>query len=442
MRRRPLHPGTDNESPKNIYLKAKSPTIEKMSRNNQRSNVEINRSASESSLISEDEEIDVEKISSDDADDIDNSSLVRPAASLTKQRPLIDKTKVPLKPNSSLHSSPKSPSTSTSIYPDLSVYQHSTTTRSIQISSAQGYARVSTVRRRHTSFSDLSSDEPSPSTSQTKQILHQYCSPQKENLCSDSSSVDVSDSPNWIRTLLALLFISFGFYFVYITFLQSGRPDFTEVPFGSNTHKIISQEIRAIFRGQPKRTWNNFEGQQRRIFREGNSSSEPGVVLIGGHPQTVHCLVHLNAERLQKAFKAALVSPHDSHLILRGKEFKRMNSLDAKILLKEKIDNHLEFGGKVVVVYDVDLIPPQATLLLHGLADHENAPFKDVFYFLTVSREYELSALTEMKAMEKLLLNDFDQQLSQVLGTDATKALLARIANTIVLVIPENIDGC
>ena len=91
----------------------------------------------------------------------------------------------------------------------------------------------------------------------------------------------------------------------------------------------------------------------------------------------------------------------------------------------------------IVVIFDVDLIPAEATLLLHAFADHENAPYKRAFFFLTVSREYQAApaaSSAQQREIERRIGADLDAHLSQTLGGDATKALMARIGNSVVFV--------
>ena len=100
-------------------------------------------------------------------------------------------------------------------------------------------------------------------------------------------------------------------------------------------------------------------------------------------------------------------------------------------------------GGKVVVIFDADLIPAEAAILLHGFADHENAPFKEAFFFLAVEGDFRPTTSTsedDLKAMEKRVNRDLTDKLSRTLGIDATLALMARIGNSVVVVAPEDSD--
>ena len=128
-------------------------------------------------------------------------------------------------------------------------------------------------------------------------------------------------------------------------------------------------------------------------------------------------------------------------------QFRSADVFAAKQFVDESVRRHLdraEARGKIVVIFDVDLLPPEATLLLHGFADHENSPFKDAFLFLTLSRRYDLAPASDeaaQKEVERRAARDLDDALSSTLGLDATKALMARIANNVVVLASESQAG-
>ena len=106
------------------------------------------------------------------------------------------------------------------------------------------------------------------------------------------------------------------------------------------------------------------------------------------------------------------------------------------------IRRHLgEERGKVVVIHDVDLIPAQAAILLHGFADDQFAPFKDAFFFLTIHRQdYSATAFSneaDLKDAEKRVTRDLTETWSRGLGVDATTALINRVGKSVVIVAPE-----
>jgi len=257
----------------------------------------------------------------------------------------------------------------------------------------------------------------------------------RESLPSNKHIDDVENSGSSLKIVLWIFLTLLVSVCVWFGSQQNNRDGLVHGDQLSQAFAQFGSKLKTSFPNQTKRTLQSFHGPLRRVLGDGPESTEPAVLLIAGDPRTVRCLVAKAARDLR--FVTNSSSPSNP-LILEGTQIRSRDAWSAKTLIDSAIRHHLDSDAEgIVVIFDVDLIPAGATLLLHAFADHENAPYKQAFFFLTVSREYQTATAAssaQQRETERRIVADLDASLSRILGGDATKALMARIGNSVVYV--------
>lgn len=104
----------------------------------------------------------------------------------------------------------------------------------------------------------------------------------------------------------------------------------------------------------------------------------------------------------------------------------RVGAGEQKLFLDNWLNEKLNNGHSAVILNHLEVLSPEAALLLHGYCDGDNAPYKHAMLVLGL---YFDRRMDSPQAAESALRNLWLPQLSE----DKVGALLSRVANNIVL---------
>jgi hypothetical protein len=181
------------------------------------------------------------------------------------------------------------------------------------------------------------------------------------------------------------------------------------------------------FPKQDQRFWRTIKASAKHIFDSGEPGY-PAVVLMVGHKQ--------DSELTTKMAKAVAVEFENSarggrtdsvsDFTLDLAETTTSDSYAQKLSLDEWLKEEFDSGLNAVVLNHLELLQPQAALLLHGYCDGDNAPYKHAMMVLVLHLDKQVDS---PRAAETAL-----RDLWSSLTEDKLGALLTRIANNIVVV--------
>ncbi|XP_067662415.1 torsin-1A-interacting protein 1-like [Haliotis asinina] len=224
----------------------------------------------------------------------------------------------------------------------------------------------------------------------------------------------------WIGLLVTLLI--FGFLYS-----KSHRKPPSRSPSFQDFVSTVD-DLRSSFKSQDKRTWKTIKSSVKHILNA-TDPEYPAVVLFAvqkDHPMTASCL----ARRVASLFNHLTSSVEDDGYV----DASLLNHLEARHQ-KESLDDKIRANfksGRSVVIDHLEGLSPSASLLLHGICDNDNAPFKDVFIGIVFYVDRELNVRDVDIELEKYFKSELD--------VDKIGALLTRINNNAVVVRKEEGD--
>ncbi|XP_076067619.1 torsin-1A-interacting protein 2-like [Oratosquilla oratoria] len=177
---------------------------------------------------------------------------------------------------------------------------------------------------------------------------------------------------------------------------------------------------------QTKHFWTQMMGEIRAILAP--NPEYPTVILFivpKGAEKTATCLIQKVSYAVKTAFEDLKAVSFDVRTHLKNSTWLKY---EMDMALKELDRSH------VATIYNLELIPGNAAMMLHAYCDHENAPFKQVVILLTleVDKSYE-----EIEAsLDSTVSTVLNHVWATELETKDIAALLSRIGNAPVVVQP------
>ncbi|XP_071096430.1 torsin-1A-interacting protein 1-like [Haliotis cracherodii] len=187
-------------------------------------------------------------------------------------------------------------------------------------------------------------------------------------------------------------------------------------------------DLRMSFKSQDKRTWKTIKSSVKHILNA-TDPEYPAVVLFAVQKDQ-HAAASCLARRVASLFNHLTSSVQDDGYM----DARLLNHLDARVQ-KENLDDKIRANfktGRSVVIDHLEGLSPTASLLLHGICDNDNAPFKDVFIGIVFHVDRELNVREVDLELEKYFKSELDP--------DKIGALLTRINNNAVVVRKEEGD--
>ncbi|XP_042878228.1 uncharacterized protein LOC122257188 isoform X2 [Penaeus japonicus] len=180
---------------------------------------------------------------------------------------------------------------------------------------------------------------------------------------------------------------------------------------------------------QPKKVWVQIIGQLYSIMVD--APLRPAVIMVVV-PEDMRresmCFVQHVAESVAGAFEDS------SYLFYDAKRDSHLDPFTMKLILDDKL--HQLQNSHVAVINNIEAIPGNASMILHGYCDNDNAPYKQSLIFLMLNIPINYATLQEEK-LDKLV----DEYLLKLWGTQLqlkdVSALVARVASIPVLVQHE-----
>lgn len=245
---------------------------------------------------------------------------------------------------------------------------------------------------------------------------------------------DTDSKNSWlfvmIFIILALVSLLFGL-FMYPRELASSQEKRTVPPFEKFLQEM--KQLQSNLPSQNKRLWLTVKASVKHILNE-TSSEYPSIILMASQSKDSHtarCIANQIAAIYQSANE--LSTPPATTDV---DSIKDLQSDLQKKKLDDALDSALGSSNcKSVVVDNLQLLSPEAALILHKYCDNDNAPYKDILMILLLYVDPATQA--ESSGKVENYLKDLWHQ-----GLDADKvgALMSRVANNVVLVSHENIS--
>lgn len=296
-------------------------------------------------------------------------------------------------------------------------------------SSAETYKHTSRVNTSTSSDTDSPGGVMDRSTSKSPTLY-----PSLEEFQDFNESANSNEDKKSRKTFGCLLvtLVIIVIIYVYMSSNESveplNQPDDSVPPFHKFTEHISSLE--QVLPNQNKRLWRTVKASAKHVLHD-TDSDYPAVILMASPTKHAH-IAKCIAKKIAENFERSLgISPVTS-LADVGK----IKDFDPPVQ-KKKLDEHLfsafsEDQRKSFVIDNLQLLHPEAALILHGYCDNDNAPYKDVMMVLVmyVDGVVDYSSASVEGYLEQLW--------SQGLEVDKVKALLSRVANNIVTVEMED----
>ncbi|XP_059142826.1 torsin-1A-interacting protein 1-like [Physella acuta] len=202
------------------------------------------------------------------------------------------------------------------------------------------------------------------------------------------------------------------------------------LPFEKFIHDM--KQLQSNLPSQNDRLWRTIKASVKHILNE-TSSEYPSIILMASQSKdssTARCVANQIAAIFQSVNK--LNTPPS---ITDINSIKDLGSDLQKKNLDDALDSALGSSKyKSVVVDNLQLLSPEAALILHKYCDNDNAPYKDILMILLLYVDPASQAESAHK-VENYLKDLWHQ------GLDADKvgALMSRVANNVVLVSHEDV---
>ncbi|GFQ79198.1 hypothetical protein TNCT_250961 [Trichonephila clavata] len=184
-------------------------------------------------------------------------------------------------------------------------------------------------------------------------------------------------------------------------------------------------KLKAEFGEQPIMSFRIIHSALKKVS-ESESKAPAIIVLLAANGSETVCN--------KFAHKLNHLLPYSRHVQISGVEYK---SSDTN-LSKKEIDDSLKAlkADKLnsVLVEDLDHIPGEVALIFHTYWDHENAPYKQAVYIMTVAYGKVIDKNAEPKVWDKALHDHLFVAWSDI-GVDQISPLLSRLSVSVVAII-------
>lgn len=162
---------------------------------------------------------------------------------------------------------------------------------------------------------------------------------------------------------------------------------------------------------------------------ESERPTYPGILLFATDKRNAAVAAHI-AETVAVNFEAAAMSEQPQKCSFDLSEISGLEAEEQKYKLDEWLQEQLKGRARAVVIDHLEVLAPEAALLLHGYCDGDNAPFKSALLIFVL-------CLEEISASPRSVENSFHKLLVTKLPEDKARALLSRVANNIGVVLVQ-----
>ena len=239
---------------------------------------------------------------------------------------------------------------------------------------------------------------------------------------------DNDNASSWPIWVCVAGIILFGAYVIHNRIFDS-RPLTTKAEdshFDTFAEKV--DELKGKYAEQNERLWRVVKSCTRHVF-DSQEVTYPAVLLMvseRGNAAQAAALAEDVGQRFESILseQASLSKAASLNLtVLPGKVEANKQKLDLDNWLKQKLNN----SHTAVILNHLEILSPEAALLLHGYCDNDNAPYKRAMLILGLYLEQPVDS---PQAAELALKKMWMSKLSE----DKVGALLSRVANNIALV--------
>lgn len=239
---------------------------------------------------------------------------------------------------------------------------------------------------------------------------------------------DNNNASSWFKWVCIVIIILLLGYLIHNKIFDS-RPLITKAKdshFDMFAGKV--DELKGKYAEQNERLWRVIKSCTRHVF-DSQEVTYPAVLLMvseRGNAAQAAALAEDVGQRFESILsqQASLSKAASLNLtVLPGKVEASKQKLDLDNWLKQK----LNVSHTAIILNHLEILSPEAALLLHGYCDNDNAPYKQVMLILGLYLEQPVDS---PQAAELALKKMWMSKLSE----DKVGALLSRVANNIALV--------
>lgn len=216
-----------------------------------------------------------------------------------------------------------------------------------------------------------------------------------------------------------------GFWMEKKDFLNLGKSELTSRKFSvfcEQTDLMASE-----FPVHPQ-LWKVVKASVKHVL-ESERPTYPGILLLATDKRNAAVAAHI-AETVAVNFEAAAMSEQPQKCLFDLSEMSGLEAEEQKYKLDEWLQEQLKGRVGAVVIDHLEVLAPEAALLLHGYCDGDNAPFKSALLIFVL-------CLEEISPSPRSVENSFHKILVTKLPEDKARALLSRVANNIGVVLVQ-----
>ncbi|KAH9507582.1 hypothetical protein Btru_051516 [Bulinus truncatus] len=249
--------------------------------------------------------------------------------------------------------------------------------------------------------------------------------------CRDNTSKSKKETTNSFYVLpFFVIFAIFAFIIYLLIRPNSSKSNTNLTPFSKYVSDIDILTLKLP--NQKKRLWSTVKASVLHILNESHSDY-PSVILMASPSETFHIALCVAKQITEKFESANGKSPKSTVVDIDW--LKHLNAVEQKKQLDENLRAVFQ-TSKSVVINNLQMLSPEAALLLHAYCDNDNAPHKDIMIVLMYYTDAAIHKLDPDRPnnVEYYL----EEQWSKELHVDKVSALMSRVANNIVVVNEED----
>ncbi|XP_011679107.1 torsin-1A-interacting protein 1-like [Strongylocentrotus purpuratus] len=161
------------------------------------------------------------------------------------------------------------------------------------------------------------------------------------------------------------------------------------------------------------------------------------LLLVGKHGGKTD--INDVASNVAKMYAKVFSPEHHENDIVRivGADLEKSASDEVKKEVHGRIEEGFKNCSNVVLITDVDRLPPCSAILFHAYCDNDSAPYKDAVFIFTMTLNTKLAEDTQAMVDEKAVqaqLNEGWSQCPEEFTPAKMVAMHSRIANNIVII--------
>ncbi|KAK6194417.1 hypothetical protein SNE40_000053 [Patella caerulea] len=254
----------------------------------------------------------------------------------------------------------------------------------------------------------------------------------KETVSFSENDVSLSESKIDMKSLCLVGCVVIAIIAIVLSLSNEEKP--SSIPLSDRFKEFGNDvdDLKNVFLNQDKRFWRTVKASGRHVLNV-TEPEYPAVLLfitnMNLDPQNKMDVSSCLARKISQGFNVANEKTGPSPVI-DCDQLDQSSQDGGKWQFDKNLRNYLDGNYKAVVIDNLEHLSPQAALLLHGICDGDNAPYKDVMIILVLHTDQRN---LDGRSGEDFLRNMWERELD----SDKVGALMSRVANNAVIVNSE-----